>query len=488
MSRLVEQQLRQLSGNYKLTPATLAHRLNNAWIPSKHLMYISLEIAKAIAAGNARIILSMPPRHGKSELVTKYTTTWCLEQFPHWNTILATYGAELSTDFGRAVRDIINENPDLLNVRIRKDAAKVGNWKTEEGGGMAAVGVGGSITGRGANVFLIDDFIKDIKEAMSKANRDAIYDWFRTVATTRLEPGATMIIIATRWHYDDLIGRIVRYNPGGRWKNIKIPAIAEPNDPLGRAVGEPLFPERYSLEALQAIKEDLGSFFFNAMYQQNPKSTEDSMTNPEWLKFTDVMPNLANLETCRVWDLAATEAAGDWTVGAHMGYERNRNTTFLLNIVRRQLSPMQVEDLVRQTAISDGTKTKVYIEQEPGASGKALVEHFKNNVLPEFDVEAVPSGISKIEKAQPFLASCESGRFYCLNAPWNEAFVDEFTYFPSGDHDDQIDAVSIGYTKLTGKKSLATTWGRHNRGLVQPTAAEIDAVQRHKTGIVFGRR
>ena len=148
---------------------------------------------------------------------------------------------------------------------------------------------------------------------------------------------------------------------------------------------------------------------------------------------------------------------------------------------------MQVEDLVRQTAIADGTRTKVYIEQEPGASGKALVEHFKNNVLPEFDVEAVAASDGKIERSQPFLAACEAGRVYLMEGGWNSAFIDEFTDFPGGAHDDQMDATGTGYTKLSGKRSLGTTWGRHSSGIITPTSAQVEAVERHRAGIVFGR-
>lgn len=491
VGRVQQQQLRQMADNYRLTPATLAHKLNAKWIPAPHLLHISLKIAQAINQGKGRIIISLPPRHGKSELITKYTTAWCLEQYPHWKTILATYGADLSTDFGRAVRDIITENEDLLNVRIRKDAAKVGDWLTEDGGGMAAVGVGGACTGRGANVFLIDDYLKDIKEANSKATRDGIYDWFRTVATTRMEPGATMIIIATRWHYDDLIGRIIQNDVNKLWDYIRIPALAEANDPLGRAEGDALFPERYDRESLLQIKQTLGSFFFNAMYQQDPKASEDAMTNSAWLHKLTEYPDVSGLQLARIWDLAATDGDGDWTVGALLGYDHARGLTYILDIVRTQSSPMAVQNKVRQTAIADGLNTKVYIEQEPGASGKALVEHFQTTVLPEFTVGACPASDGKIERAQPLLASAEAGKVFMAPGHWNGALLDEFADFPGGKHDDQMDAISTGYVKLSGKKTLSASWGRssHKQGssIIVPSAADIAAAGLHRSGVTFGR-
>lgn len=503
-NRLVESQLRELSDNWKLTPATMAHKLNPNWMVSPHLAYISTRIASGIARGGARIIISVPPRHGKSELITKHTTIWCLEHFQHWNTILATYGADLSTDFGRQVRDIIQDNTDLLSVRIRKDVTRTGNWKTDGGGGMASVGVGGAITGRGANVLLIDDYIKEIKEAMSQTVRDYIWDWFRTTAYTRIEPGGSCIIIATRWDDDDLIGRILRSNLAKKWDYIELPALAAPpqdsngdlmqvsdtwTDVIGRRVGDPLFPERYSREALLEIKEELGSYFFNCLYQQRPETDDGKLTDPGWLEIVDVLPPLSGMPIGRIWDLAATADGGDYTAGGLMTHDKNTDTTYILNMIRKQMSSQSVESKVRATALADGLDTTVYIEQEPGASGKALVEHYQNNVLPEFTVVAVTAGDGKLTRAQPFLAAAEAGKIKLLKGSWNAKFLEEFKYFPKGDHDDQIDTASIGYQKLVGKKSFSVTWGRHlKKGTQLVNSAGQPLKKKKSAGIIFGRR
>lgn len=487
MSRFLQRQLQELSANYKLTPATLAHKLNPNWVAAPHLLYISSKISQAIAKGDARIIISVPPRHGKSELITKYTTIWALEHFPHWNTILATYGAELSSDFGKEVRNIIQANEDLLDVRIRQDSSRVANWKTDKGGGMAAVGIGGSLTGRGANILLIDDYIKEIKEALSKSYKDHVWNWFRTTAFTRIEPGGSCIIIATRWAPDDLIGRIIASNIGGNWTNIVLPAIAEQNDVLGRAPGVALFPERYNIEALGRIKETMGSFFFNALYQQDPKNDENAITNASWLKVIDILPPTAiSLTKARIWDFAGTQDGGDYTVGTHMVHDKKNNATYIDNVKRRRLSSQGVESLVRSTAIDDGLDTVIYIEQEPGSSGKALVEHYQNTVLPEFKVEAVPHNDGKMERAQPFLAAAEAGRVYLLKGAWNDTFIDEFRMFPNGEHDDQIDTTAIGFTKLSGKRTFSATWGRNSTSTDKVNKIIIPGKQ--SVGIVFGRR
>jgi predicted phage terminase large subunit-like protein len=462
------QQLKQLASNYKLTPATLAHKLNPYWKPAPFLLKMALEIAQAIIKGNQRLVISVPPRHGKSELITKYTTIWILEHFPWLHVILATYGADLSTDFGRKVRDIIAQNQDLLTVELRRDANRADNWVTQAGGGMISVGLGGPITGRGANIFIIDDYIKEIKEATSQAHRDYIWAWFVTTALTRLEPGATMIIIATRWHHDDLIGRILKENPGGRWKEIWYPALAVEGvqDALGRQPGEPLFPERFPLSDLLERKETLGSYFFNALYQQRPENDQAKLTNKDWLEIVDQLPPFQQLRRIRVWDFAATPDGGDYTVGTEMAYHEPTDTVYILNVIRRQLSSGQVEVLVRNTAVDDSQNVDVFIEQEPGSSGKALIAHYQNNVLPEFNVYSTPTNDGKLARAQPFLGGCEAGKVKLLRGHWNAKFLSEFDEFPSdlkAKKDDQVDTAAAGYVIFKGTKVLSSSWGRNRR-------------------------
>ena len=487
INRTLDAKIQSLGENWKLTPATMAHKLNPNWVAAKHLLYISQQIALAIAKGNGRIIISVPPRHGKSELITKYTSIWALEHFPHWNTILCTYGAELSKDFGREVRDIIQGNEDLLSVRIRQDTSAANRWKTEKGGGMAAVGVGGAITGRGANILLIDDYIKELKEALNKKHKDEQWDWFKTVARTRVEPGGTVIIIATRWAPDDLIGRIVANDKvRQRWQYFKIPALALEDDFLGRKPGEALFPERYSREALLELKEDLGSFYFNALFQQEPKADENALTNPLWLKIIDYIPNMEAAQKARIWDLAATDGGGDYTVGLHMAHLKALNHTYITDVKRKRVSPEGVYHLMRSTAMDDGLDTTIYVEQEPGSSGKMSVDYIKNQLLPEFNVIEVPSSDGKLVRAQPFLAAAEAGRVSLVQGHWNEAFITEFGAFPNGEHDDQMDPAAVGYMKLAGKKTYSATWGRG----ISSEASNQRAIHipgQKRSGIIFGR-
>lgn len=490
----------QILGNWKMTPATFAYKISRGtWIPSPHLMYISLRVAKAIANGNGRIIISAPPRHGKSQLTSIYTPAWVLEQFPQYKTILAGYGAELATGFSRQVRDIFQDkdNEELLRTRIRKDSSRVEAFLTEQNGGMYAVGLGGAITGRGANVLLIDDYIKEIKEALSPAYRDYIWNWFVTTAFTRLEPNGSCIIIATRWHSDDLIGRILQNFPG-QWDYIELPAIATENDMIGRAPGTALFPARYPIEKLEELKETLGSIFFDALFQQRPVDETKKITDREWIKKTDKIPDeeLKYIKRARIWDLAATNDGGDHTAGSLVAYSKHSSRFWIENVIRKQMSPGDVEKKVRETALADGEDVTVIIEQEPGSSGIALIDHYKRNILPEFHVEEVPATIKKLIRAQPFLAAAEAGKVSLLEGAWNEAFLREFDSFPGGAFDDQVDTVAAGYQKLSGKRIFSAAWGRPSRSntsnhrslmKAQFTAANRGPPKR-VTGAVFGRR
>jgi len=504
-SLLSQQQLAAISRDWKLTPATFAHKISRgAWIPKHFLMHISAMIAKGVAQGGARIIISAPPRHGKSELSSVYVPAWVLERFADKYVIECSYGADLSVGFGRRVRDMFmdDQNKDLLRTRIKRDVSRANAFLTDRGGGMYSVGLGGPITGRGAHVLLIDDYIKEIKEALSQTYRDYIWNWFVTTAFTRLEPGATVIIIATRWHSDDLIGRILRNLPGENWQYVEIPAIADHKEGLdifGREVGEALFPERYPLVGPNSLTErkiTLGTIFFEALFQQKPVDETKKTTDGEWLRGDQIIdaPPLHTLyKKARAWDLAATEGGGDFSAGTRMDYAPALDRAYILDVKRGQWSPSQVETQVRETALADGTDVEILIEREPGSSGKALVEHYQKSVLPEFQVTEVPAqGLKKMIRAQPFTAAAEARKVFLVKAPWNEEFIEEFDSFP-GMFDDQVDTASIAYTYLSGKQVFTATWGRKNtkggsRGREYRKRREGAAANLRVRGATFGRR
>jgi predicted phage terminase large subunit-like protein len=229
-------------------------------------------------------------------------------------------------------------------------------------------------------------------------------------------------------------------------------------------------------------------------------------TNPEWLKtITNIETIADDWQWMRVWDLAATEDGGDYMCGSLCGYSKKTSNFVIGNVIRKQLGPGQVEEQVRKTAVADGEHVKIGIEQEPGSSGKSLVNHYQVNVLREFEVIAVPATKSKLIRAQPFLAAAEAGKVFLLDEEvgsyeqvegelsWHKIFKGEFETFPNGQQDDQIDTAAAGYNALSGKKVYSVSWGRskqteqklNSRGIRQ--ASFIAARSGQRSSIAFGR-
>lgn len=451
---------------YRLTPATMATHLTKGegpngtpgWIAAKHLMYISYIIASAISKGNGRIIVTMPPRHGKSELLSVNVPIWTLDNDPTAEVILASYGMDLATDFSRRVRDtILNKKADL-HVRLRPDALGVARFLTTKGGGMRAAGIGGPITGRGADVFCIDDYIKNFKDASSEIIREDAWHWYLSTARTRLEPGASIIILATRWHIDDLVGRLLKMQPD-LWTHIRLPAFAEEDDPLGREVGEALWPERYNAVSLNELRDSLGTFFWQAMYQQKPLASMLGLVKESWFPAVDIIPWNYHLDKVRFWDLAATADGGDWTSGTLLARDSQTNLCYVLGQERDQLSSDGVKTLVLKTAVTDGFDVKIVMEQEPGSAGKTVIQQYALD-LAGYRFEGQRSTGSKLIKASGFMAYAEAGNVRLQRGSWNAKFVDEFMTFPEGLHDDQVDSSSGAYNALYGKNRKGATWGR----------------------------
>lgn len=486
----------------KLTPATLAHyRTQGKWIPAEHLLYISSIVAHEVSQGDARIIVEIPPRHGKSEEISVHTPIWFLEHFPWAQVILTTYAADLAEGFGRRVRDgfLLDSAPGgqgLLTTRVRDDVQRINHFITTEGGGMASVGIGGPIVGRGAHLLLVDDYIKNWVEASSDLVLQSIFDWFVSTAYTRLEPGGSCIILATRWALDDLIGRLIKQDREHMWRVIRLPAIAEENDPLNRRPGEALWPERYPLEKLRQIREVMGNFIFTAQYQQDPQSIGETKANVEMFKIVDQIDNPQLYRWVRSWDLAATEAKrrkkkSDWTVGTLIGTNGRPGSpvaqTAIIDMIRERKNPAGVEDLVLATAKGDGPGVPIILEQEPGASGKIAAEHLATNVLRGFNVTIKPpAGENKFIRAQPYIAAVDHGRIQLLRASWNQVHKDELKDFPSGRYDDTIDSAAQGYVHLHQGGDSSPTWGRNS--METQTVRGSPESQGVITGATWGRR
>ena len=450
---------------WRFSPATMAAHLSGGeWIAARHLQYISARISNGIRKGRARIIVTMPPRHGKSELLSVNTPPWILELDPKNRVILASYGAELATEFGAKARDLVLEHQDEFKFVLRNDARQKNRWVTDYRGGMVSTGVGGVITGRGANVLLIDDYIKNTAAALSETQRENDWQWFLSTALTRLEPGGSVIILATRWHHDDIIGRIFRHWPN-RYEVINLPAFAEADDLLGREIGEPLWPERYTREDLEELEATLGSYWFSALFQQRPLPSMSGVVIGDMLQVCgpEDIPHYNHLKYCRSWDLAASVAKGDYTAGILMAKHVKHDRYYILDVKRFRKSPAGTEQEIKETTAGDGAGVRIRMEQEPGASGKSLIAHYKREVIPGYPFKGVPPSGPIEARASPFLAAVEDGQVKMVRAQWNQDFRDECNFFPDGEHDDQISSVSYAYNELEGGKFNLATWGRQGQ-------------------------
>ncbi len=462
---------------WKLTPATLAVKLSHGWWrPAKHLLYASTIIASAIQRGGARIIVSVPPRHGKSELLSVWTPVWFLDRWPDKYVLLTSYGADLAIGFGRRVRDTILDNKDVLNVSLNPNAMRVNSFLTTGRGGMFSVGTGGPITGRGGDLFLIDDYVKNAKDANSETIRKDTLDWFASTAYTRLEPNASIVILATRWNIKDLIGAL-KANPGSnKWLIIELSAIAEKDDLLGRSVGEALWPERYDKAALEGIKDTLGTYFWQSLYQQHPIPGGTNVANESWFPITDIIPHRSRLRKVRFWDLAATAGGGDYTSGTLMSEDFETGMYYIEDIRRFQKSAEKTQVAVRSMTELDNSivaDVKTIIEQEPGSAGKTVVDHYVRTVLEGFVADGRRTTGDKFVKAQPFFAAAEAGKVRLVRGPWNQPFIDEILQFPDGDFNDQVDSTAGAYTELITKRPRAGTWGREPKAGEAPPLGQL---------------
>jgi len=296
------------------------------------------------------------------------------------------------------------------------------------------------------------------EEAESQVAREAVWQWYQTVAYPRRRPPGAIILIMTRWHEDDLAGRLLKAEKEGgeKWTVLRLPALAEEHDPLGRTPGTALWPERYDLDWLAATRETIGPRAWASLYQQSPRPQEGNLFDRRWFELIDALP--PNLTYCRFWDFATGTATGsdpDYHAGCLMGRDAE-GRSYIADMKRNRYSPADLEALMRLAALSDKEQAKdgvLYIraEKEKGAAGEQLCDHISRHVLAGYAFEGVPVTGSKEVRAMPLAAQAEAGHVKVLRGPWNGAFFDELESFPNGAHADQVDSVSGAYLCLAMK-------------------------------------
>lgn len=410
------------------------------------------------------VVCSAPPQHGKSEYLSVRVPAWTLLQCPEWQVVLVSYTAAKARENSMAARTLIAEHGSVYargrGVYLDPSSHGVGRWSLAgTSGGCVASGARGSITGFRGDLVILDDPFKDWLEAAKATNRNRVWDFWRSTIYTRLRRHAVVVVMHTRWHEDDLIGRLKKQSldpkcQGMRWVFLEYPAIAKPDDVCGRAEGEPLCPQQYTLAALEERRAMLGSFLFSSMYQQDPQPAEGILFNRAGLRLLQEPP--ADISrVVRYWDKAATPGAGDYSAGVLMGAADGM--WFVLDVVRGQWSAGDRERIIQQTAALDrgrwGGKLSIWLEQEPGSGGKESAERTVRS-LAGYDVRSERVTGDKMFRARPFAAQVEAGNVRLLNREWSWSYLDELCGFPFAEHDDVVDASSGAFMKLAEKKKF----------------------------------
>lgn len=416
------------------------------WHP-EHLAECRRWLDKVTSGECKRLMLFLPPRHGKSEQATIHYAAYRLLLDDRLKVILGAYNHGLACHFSRQVRRVASE----FGFQFAEDANKQNQWSSTAGGGLYGVGVGSGVTGFGADLIIIDDPVKSRQEAESPTYRQRVLDWYQSDLYTRLHPGAPIILIMTRWHSLDLAGQLLEQakEGGEKWDVVSLPAIAEENDEIGRQPGEALWPVRYSVEDFERIKKAIGSYAFSALFQQRPSPREGGFFRPEWLPVVDPRPRSGL--ACRAWDNAATVHGGDHSTGVRI--VRDRPKFVITSVWRGQVSPDQLRVAKRTQGQIDGLQTVIHLSQDPGAAGVDQVESDRRYLAGFGVVDKRPTG-SKEVRAMPFAAACEAGLVELERGDWNRAFIDELCAFPTGQHDDQVDAAADAFNWLASQQEF----------------------------------
>jgi predicted phage terminase large subunit-like protein len=398
-----------------------------------------------------RLIVNMPPRHTKSEFASYLLPAWFLGQFPHKKVIQTSHTAELAVGFGRKVRNLVDTevyHEIFPNLSLSTDSKAAGRWNTSKGGDYFAIGVGGAVTGKGADILIIDDPHSEQEAAMAATNPDVydkVYEWYTSGPRQRLQPGGSIVIVMTRWAQRDLTGQVLKADAqrnGEGWEVIEFPAILPS--------GNPLWPQFWSGEELLALKEELPNSKWQAQYQQNPVGNESAIVKRDWWKWWEEDDPPVCEFILQSWDTAFEKTQrADYSAGTTWGIftnhkDGNRPNIILLNTYKKRVEfPELKKDVMEEYRAYD--PDTIIIEKK--ASGAPLIYELRAMGIPvqEFTPSKGQDKIARLNSVSDIIAS---GKVWVPQTRWAEELVDEIAAFPSGEHDDLVDATTLALMRF----------------------------------------
>ena len=421
-----------------------------------------------------RLVINMPPRHTKSEFASYLLPAWFLGNFPEKKVIQTSHTAELAVGFGRKVRNLVDQDvytEIFPGVGLQQDSKAAGRWNTNKGGDYFAIGVGGAVTGKGADILIIDDPHSEQEAAMAASNPeiyDKVYEWYTSGPRQRLQPGGSIVIVMTRWAARDLTGQVVKsaaQRSGEEWEVIEFPAILPS--------GNPLWPQFWSLEELAALREELPNSKWQAQYQQNPIGNESAIIKRDWWKWWDK----DNPPQCdyilQSWDTAFEKTQrADYSAGTTWGIFNCEEDNFAPNIILLNTYKKRVEfpelkrDVLRE--YNEYEPDSLIVEKK--ASGAPLIYDLRAMGIPvqEYTPGKGQDKIARLNSVSDIIAS---GKVWVPQTRWAEELVDEVAAFPSGEHDDLVDATTLalmrfrqgGFLRLPSDEPEEIQWFKSHR-------------------------
>jgi predicted phage terminase large subunit-like protein len=398
-----------------------------------------------------RLIINMPPRHTKSEFASYLLPAWFLGRFPHKKVIQTSHTAELAVGFGRKVRNLVDSDvfsEIFPGVSLQADSKAAGRWNTNKSGDYFAIGVGGAVTGKGADILIIDDPHSEQEAALAATNPeiyDKVYEWYTSGPRQRLQPGGAIVIVMTRWAQRDLTGQVMKSDAqrgGEGWEVIEFPAILPS--------GNPLWPAFWSKDELEALREELPNSKWQAQYQQNPVGNESAIIKRDWWKWWDKDEPPQCEYILQSWDTAfEANNRADYSAGTTWGVFNCKEDGFRPNLILLNVYKKRVEfpDLKRDVLDEYKMYEPDTLIVEKKASGAPLIYDLRAMGVPV--QEYTPSkGQDKIARLNSVADIIASGKVWVPTTRWAEELVDEIAAFPSGEHDDLVDATTLALMRF----------------------------------------